>query len=102
MSQKWEIDVELDIGKSRPKDVVEKKGEKLKMKADVVAIHFSSYAISPEPIGPNKNAIPVQGGVFLFLRGKKVRTSHKHPLHPSYSSKNRKFKIFKNLNFLNF
>lgn len=72
MSSEWEMDAEIHFGNKRPKRVVEKKGEKIANHANTVAFHFSSHMIPAEAIGPDKNAIPVQGGLFLFLKGKKV------------------------------
>lgn len=67
------MDVELNFGKSKPVEVAEKKGEDLEHMADVFALHFSGHMIPAEAIGPEKNALPVQGGLFVLLRGKKVR-----------------------------
>lgn len=66
------MDVELKFGKSFPKKTVEKPGEDIANHANTVAFHFSSHMIPAEAVGPEKNAIPVQGGLIMLLKGKKV------------------------------
>lgn len=62
----------LKFGKMTPAPEAELKGQDFDAHTDTFALHISSHMIPAEAIGQYDHIIPVQGGVFFFLRGKET------------------------------